>query len=302
MKVLITGGTGLIGTGLILKLQQLGVKDITVLTRNVTNARRLLGDKIHLLTELNVSYVDGQDVIINLQGEPIANKRWSAQQKSNICQSRLIITEQLATLIQQSKNPPITFISGSAIGYYGRQNNHQVTEKNTHPHDEFTHQLCNEWEQSALLAQSKTRVVNLRTGIVLDKDKGALSQMAMPFKLRVGGYLGNGQQYISWIHIDDMVSAIMHIINNPTLSGPVNMTAPTAVKNKQFNQILATALGRSSWLKTPKIIIKILFGEMADLFIYGQNVVPKSLLDSGFTFTYPELPEALNDLLNRKGE
>ena len=302
MKVLITGGTGLIGTGLILKLQQLGVKDITVLTRNVTNARRLLGDKIHLLTELNVSYVDGQDVIINLQGEPIANKRWSAQQKSNICQSRLIITEQLATLIQQSKNPPSTFISGSAIGYYGRQNNHQVTEKNTHPHDEFTHQLCNEWEQSALLAQSKTRVVNLRTGIVLDKDKGALSQMAMPFKLRVGGYLGNGQQYISWIHIDDMVSAIMHIINNPTLSGPVNMTAPTAVKNKQFNQILATALGRSSWLKTPAIIIKILFGEMADLFIYGQNVVPKSLLDSGFTFTYPELPEALNDLLNRKGE
>lgn len=298
MKILITGGTGLIGTRLIFHFQQLGIKDITVLTRNVVNARKLLGDKVHLLTKLHLDDVDGQDVIINLQGEPIANKRWTARQKNKICQSRLKITEQLATFINQSANPPSTFISGSAIGFYGRQNGHTVSETNTPPYNEFTHQLCNEWEQHALQARCKTRVVNLRTGIVLDAEKGALCQMSMPFKFGLGGYIGNGQQYISWIHIDDMVMAIMHIINTPTIIGPVNMTAPLPATNKKFNQVLAHTLGSSSRLRTPEIFIKILFGEMSDLFIYGQNVVPKLLLDSGYTFKHSELTGALDDLFN----
>jgi hypothetical protein len=299
MKVLITGGTGLVGSSLVLQLQQLGVTDITVLTRNVSRARKLLGDKVHLLTVLDIDDIDGQDVVVNLQGESIANKRWSAKQKNKICQSRLVITEQLSALIKAAKHPPHTFISGSAIGYYGRQNGQIINEDNTTPHDEFTHQLCRQWEQKTQAAEKKSRVVILRTGIVLDAIQGALPQMAMPFKIGLGGYIGDGQQFLSWIHIDDMVSAIMHIIDNPALSGPINMTAPKAETNKAFNKVLGETLGSSCWFKTPAFLIKCLFGEMSDLFLYGQNVQPKALLDSGFTFKHPTLSAALRDLYNK---
>jgi uncharacterized protein (TIGR01777 family) len=297
MNYLITGGTGLIGKALIHALNTQN-STITVLTRDIKKASSLFNHEIKCIDELLLSDVDNIDTIINLAGEPIADKRWSQEQKHRICESRWDITEKLAHLISISKEPPSLFISGSAIGIYGRQENKPIDENFSNYHKEFTHDVCSRWEQIALEAASKhTRVAILRTGIVLDKKSGALAKMLLPFKLGVGGKVGKGDQFMSWIHLQDMISAILHIIDIETLNGPINITAPNAVTNELFSKTLSNELSRPCLFNTPPALLKLMFGEMADLLLFGQNVVPQKLISSGFRYKHPELVNALKDLL-----
>lgn len=295
MRILITGATGLIGSNLI---PILNCKDVTALTRNVSMAERILGHKVYFLSSLEeLTNLDKFDVVINLAGEPIVDKRWSPEQKQVIQESRWDITGKLTELIKNSENPPELLISGSAIGYYGRQGEQIIDEDFTQPHDEFSHQLCDKWEQLALAAaSSKTRVCILRTGIVLTRRGGALMKMLPPFKLGLGGPIGNGSQYMSWIHLEDMLNGIVHLIENKDCQGIYNFTAPNPATNAAFSRALAASLNRPAFLRMPKFIIRILMGESADLVVYGQRVIPKRLLESGFNFKHCEIDQVFDCL------
>jgi len=298
MNYLVTGGTGMIGNALI---HMLNHQDniISILTRTKHTVQESHIKNINFINEITQTDINNADVVINLAGEPIASKRWSKKQKNTICQSRWQITEHISNLIKQSKNPPSLFISGSAIGIYGRQNDKKIDESFIDYHDEFTQYLCSTWESLALSAQSEvTRVVTLRTGIVLGQDGGALKEMLLPFKLGLGGKMGTGKQMMSWIHIDDMVAGIMHIQDNKQLIGPVNMTANNAVTNEEFSQTFARSLHRPCIFSTPSLMVRCLFGEMSDVLLFGQNVKPSKLLASGFVFKHPHLSPALNSLFN----
>jgi len=298
MNYLVTVGTGMIGNALIHTLNH---RDnvISILTRTKHTVQESHIKNINFINEITQTDINNADIVINLAGEPIASKRWSKKQKNTICQSRWQITEHISNLIKQSKNPPSLFISGSAIGIYGRQNDKKIDESFTDYYDEFTQYLCSTWESLALSAQSEvTRVVTLRTGIVLGQDGGALKEMLLPFKLGLGGKMGTGKQMMSWIHIDDMVAGIMHIQDNKQLIGPVNMTANNAVTNEEFSQTFARSLHRPCIFSTPSLIVRCLFGEMSDVLLFGQNVKPSKLLASGFVFKHPHLSPALNSLFN----
>ncbi len=301
MNFLITGATGLIGKKLTKALLKQTDSNITVLTRNRAKATSLFKEKVAVIDKLSLTIIEQQDVIINLAGEPIADKRWSPSQKKKICQSRWQITQDLLGFINQAKKPPKVFISGSAIGIYGRQNQQIIDEGFVDYHQEFSHTICQQWEAIALKAQSPaTRVALLRTGIVLSTQGGALAKMLLPFKLGLGGKMASGEQRMSWVHIDDMVAAIIYIINNQQLIGAINITAPEPVSNQVFSSILAKTLSRPCIFSTPTFMLKLLFGEMADLLIYGQNVVPKKLRDSGFRFEYEKLSKALESLIKTR--
>lgn len=293
MKILITGGTGLIGTALYKKLRN--QHQMTIVTRNPNKAYKNLGHDIQTVTAVNqLSNLNDFDAVINLAGEPIADKRWTDKQKQRIEQSRFQTTEQLVELFASSPKPPGVLISGSAIGYYGRQGQTPVTEDKHQVHDEFTHRLCAKWEAIALKAQSEqTRVCLLRTGVVLAKQGGALSKMALPFKLGFGGPIGDGQQMMSWIHLDDMVDAIIYLLHQDTAAGAFNATAPNPVSNNEFSQTLANVLHRPCIFRVPAFVMKGLLGEMADMILTGQAVLPDRLEQSGFQFRHRELKEAL---------
>mgnify|MGYP000094305484 CR=1 FL=1 len=295
MNYLITGGTGLIGRNLISTLNQNSSNMIKVLTRDIDKAASVVSD-VDLISELSLNDIEEADIVINLAGEPIADKRWTVNQKDRICQSRWAITEQLTSLINQAISPPSVFISGSAIGFYGRQTETKITESFELSHQEFTHDVCQTWENIALSTQAVTRVCILRTGIVLDKHQGALSKMLVPFKLGLGGPIGNGEQYMSWIHKQDMINIITTLIHNQALSGIINATAPSPVTNQEFSKTLATILNRPCLCRVPKTVLQLLLGEMADLVLYGQNVIPEKLLNSGFKFQYPKLTSALENI------
>lgn len=301
MNYLITGGTGLIGRQLITRLMTSPSDEkanITVLTRDINKANASGSKNITYIEKLSLAVIESSDVVINLAGEPIADKRWSKNQKQLICNSRWHITQTLVSLMQQTQNPPTIFISGSAIGIYGRQNNSPIDESFSQFNEEFSNTVCEQWEHIALNAQSeKTRVSVIRTGIVLSTQGGALKKMLTPFKFGLGGNIGKGTQMMSWIHIDDMVSGIVHIINNDTLNGPINMTSPNAVSNEEFSSTLATTLKRPCFMDMPAFVVKTLFGEMSDLLLFGQNIIPKKLIDSDYSFAYKNLESALNDLL-----
>lgn len=299
MNIFITGATGLIGRHLIEELVLNPAIQLFALTRNKQKAETILAKPVTLFSSLNDCDFNNIDVVINLAGEPIAQKRWTAKQKQKICQSRWQLTQHLADKINNAKTPPHSFISGSAIGFYGRQKETKITESFELSHQEFTHDVCQTWENIALSTQSSTRVCLLRTGIVLDKQQGALTKMLVPFKLGLGGPIGNGEQYMSWIHIQDMVNIIIALINNQALSGIINATAPLPVTNQEFSKTLADTLNRPCFCRVPKTVLKLILGELADLVLYGQNVVPDKLLKSGFSFRYPTLTSALENIFKK---
>lgn len=293
MQIFITGGTGLIGRHLIERLYE--QHTVTVLTRNIDQARKHLPPGITFIEDLGrLSNLDAYDAVINLAGEPIADKRWTEQQKNKICESRWQITTQLVEKITASEHPPATFISGSAIGYYGRQGD-KLVDEDTPPHPEFTHEVCKKWETIAMTANGRSRVCTLRTGVVLASSGGALSKMRLPFKLALGGKIGSGEQYMSWIHIEDMVAGILYLMAHPECSGPYNLTAPNSVTNKEFVTTFAKALGRPSIFPMPAAVLKLLMGEAADMLLTGQRVIPQRLTKSGFVFKFPTLSGALAD-------
>ncbi|MGU3414063.1 TIGR01777 family oxidoreductase [Enterobacteriaceae bacterium C34A] len=296
MKILITGGTGLIGRHLIPRLLELG-HSVVVVTRSPDKARQHLDARVELWKGLNDrSNLDGIDAVINLAGEPIADKRWTEEQKQRLCNSRWHITQKLVDLFAASSQPPSVLISGSAAGYYGDLGEVVVTEEEP-PHNEFTHKLCARWEQIACGAQSDTtRVCLLRTGVVLAPKGGILGKMVPPFKLGLGGPMGNGRQYLAWIHIDDMVNGILWLLDND-LRGPFNLVSPYPVRNEQFAHALGHALHRPAVLRAPAMAVKLLMGESSVLVLGGQRALPKRLEDSGFTFRWYDLEEALADVL-----
>lgn len=294
-RILITGGSGFIGS----RLGQVLINDghhVTVLTRDKIRAAALFKGKITLIDEIN--HADYYDVIINLAGEPIGNGRWTKKKRQAIYESRLQLTQSLIDYIASVDRKPSVFINGSAIGYYGSHPDEVFTEDSAPAEHKLPHDLCQQWE--ALAAQAKeygVRVACLRTGIVLGIEGGALAQMLIPFEFGLGGKMGSGQQWMSWIHIDDVIDIIASMINH-NLEGPVNVTAPNPVTNAAFTRALGKALKRPTFMALPALNIKLLFGEMGEeLLLKGQKVLPQKVLDSGYRFRYPTIDSALNQLL-----
>lgn len=301
MKLLLTGGSGFIGREL---LKHLTTHEIVLLTRNTKAAQQALNHTdIGNVTYINdldsLQHLNDFDGVINLAGEPIADKRWTKKQKKIICDSRWQLTEKLVELIHASTNPPNVFISGSAVGFYGDQQQHpfdetlRVTENNG-----FPHQVCAKWEQIASRARSDmTRVCLLRTGVVMAPEGGALKKMLPPYKLGVGGPLGSGRQYMPWIHMLDMVRAIVYLLETPHALGEFNLCAPHPVTNKEFSQTLAKVLKRPHLLFTPKWGMQLLMGESSVLLFDSIRAKPKKLTELGFRFSYSRIEPALNNLL-----
>jgi len=295
-SILITGGSGFIGRHFCHQAEQLG-HQLSVLTRNPEAAAARLPASARLiqgLEKLEADYVP--DVIINLAGEPLAAGRWTQRRKQRFYDSRINLTDRLYEFFAERNRKPSLVISGSAIGYYGPSLN--PVDEHSSPVDGFSHQLCKTWEQSAKRFETLgSRVCYLRTGIVLGEE-GALARMLPPFKMALGGPIGSGEQGMSWIHIDDMVGAIMHCINNPQISGAVNATAPKPVSNAQFSASLGAVLNRPAVLPMPGFMVKLLFGEMGEeLLLQGQYVLPNKLLASDYLFQYSDLEKALQQII-----
>jgi uncharacterized protein (TIGR01777 family) len=296
MHILITGGTGLIGRAFIRQFQH--KYKFTVVTRDPQKALSYFNNaNIGAVSLDSLDNLNDYDAIINLAGEPIADKRWTNTQKQNICHSRWDITQQLVSLCEESNEPPKVFLSGSAVGFYGRQDETRIDESYTAVHPEFSHDICAQWERIAQgVDKAKTRMCIMRTGVVLSRDGGALSKMYLPFKLGIGGRVSSGTQGFSWIHIDDMVNAMAFLLEHDTCSGVFNFTAPEPVSNAVFSQTLAKTLHRPCLLPVPKLSLRILMGESADLLLYGQYVLPQALLDAGYTFAFSDVSSALANI------
>ncbi len=291
-KALIAGGTGFIGSKLSKALIENGYK-LTILTRKnlITNSANL--SYINNLDEAEFDY----DIVINLCGETISC-RWSDKKKKEIYDSRILTTRALAQKILDRKVPPSLFISGSAIGYYGTSSTKVFQEKSLPTNQKlFSQKVCFDWEKKAMVVEEKTRLVFLRTGVVIGKNGGIIKKMFLPFYLGLGGKIASGKQDISWIHIDDEVGAILHIIKNPELKGPVNLTSPNHTSNLQFSKSLAKALRRPCLFAIPGLSMKLAYGKMADeLLLNGQKVYPKVLIESGYKFKFSDLSSALEEV------
>ena len=275
MKILIAGGTGFLGRPLAAELSARG-HDVTALSRDAA---------------LNL---DGTDVVINLAGENIAGGRWTAERKETLRQSRIQMTRRLIAAVRGAAVKPSVFVNGSAIGYYGDTGNQEIDESYP-PGSDFLATLCVDWEAEAHAASALgCRVAFMRTGIVLAADGGALEKLLPPFKLFAGGPIASGRQYMSWIHRDDWIGMVAWMIESPDISGPVNGTAPHPVTNEEFSRTLANQLGRPNWLRVPRIGLRVLLGEMADVaLVAGQRVLPRRALELGFRFKYARLQDAL---------
>ena len=302
MRLGITGATGLIGSALYSAFDQ-GQHQIVILTRSPEKARRqfpsaqCIGwDAASALTPQPA--LEGLDAVVHLAGESIAAGRWNSRRKEAIRESRVAGTRNLVNLLCQLKDPPEVLVSGSAIGYYGPREEEQLGEDEP-PAEDFLGQVCQQWEDEAeRAAESGIRVVLLRTGLVLSTQGGALPQMLPPFKMFVGGPLASGRQWMSWIHIRDQIGAIQHVLSNREVKGPVNLTAPGPVTNEEFSKTLASVLKRPALFRVPGLVLRLLFGEMAEaLLLSGQRVIPRALQQSGYEFEYPELRGAFENLL-----
>jgi len=292
---LITGGTGLIGHALVKHWQD--VHTITVLTRQPELASKLSPQGVTFVSSLNQVDFDEIDAVINLAGEPIAEKRWSEAQKERICQSRWQLTEQIATALLNASPAPRLLLNASAVGFYGRQSSGPIHEDFSHYYPEFSHDVCARWENLAFRAKSEqTRVAVVRIGIVLAEHGGALKKMLPAFRMGLGGRLGDGRQYMSWIHLDDLVQLFDFLLVSDQTQGIYHGTAPMAVTNAQFSQLLAERLHRPCFFHMPTMVVRTLFGEMADILLYGQQVYPQRAIEAGFHFKYPQLRLALQAL------
>jgi uncharacterized protein (TIGR01777 family) len=291
MNLLIAGGTGFIGSALCSRLLETK-NDIVVISRHP----ELVKPPLRAISDLRqLKDADFFDVVINLAGEPIANKRWSARQKELIIDSRINSTEEIISYLKKSKRKPKLLINGSAIGFYGVARTDDLIDEDKLGDDSFSSQLCQQWESTALKAEALgIRTCLLRTGIVLGKNGGALSKMLPPFKLGLGGRIGHGKQWMPWIHLDDLVGIILHCIDNDNVKGPVNGTSPNPVINQVFTKTLGKVIKRPTIFPLPKIVVQLLMGQMGEeLLLAGKRVTPMKALDSGYEFQYDNLEDAL---------
>lgn len=296
-NVLITGGTGFIGRLLCQSLIEKGYR-LWVLSRSPRKAEKMLGAviSVSILDEIDDVKFWG---IINLAGKPMADSRWNKSVKQQLRDSRIGLTNQLFEWCERRKSFPLVVVSGSAIGAYGDGGNHVLTESSATGRD-FAARLCMDWESAARKFEPFSRVCLVRTGIVLDADGGALQKMLPAFRMGLGGIMGEGRHYMSWIHRRDLVRLMLCCLEDSALQGPINATAPGACTNREFTSSLATCLGRPAFLPMPVWIMRLLFGEIADaLLLCSQRVMPERLLQSGFRFEYPELNSALIEILKK---
>lgn len=300
MKILISGSTGLIGSSLTTCFKERGHEVIRLVRKeSLMGDDTILWDPEH--RELMLEEFEGFDVVINLAGENIASGRWTEEKKQKIRDSRVFGTHMLAELIARLETPPKLFISASAIGYYGDRSDEVMTES-SEPGSGFLPKVCQKWEEAANAAKSAgIRVVNLRIGVVLSTKGGALQKMLTPFRMGLGGIVGSGKQYMSWISIDDIVGIVLHIINQESLKGPVNAVSPQPETNYRFTKTLGKVLKRPTIFPLPGFVARLILGEMADeLLLSSTRVTPKALQDSGYSFLYPDLLHALKHLLGNK--
>lgn len=285
MKVVITGGTGFLGSALASSLRIDG-HQITIITRHPQ-----LHDQAPW-TDLPI-VVEGTDVVVNLAGDPLEAGRWTKARKTSILNSRLKATEAVVTAMSKTSQRPAVFLNASAVGYYGARGTGTVTEESPAGSD-FLASVCVAWEGAAMAAAWMTRVVLLRSGLVLDRSGGALPKLALPFRLFAGGRVGSGDQYWSWIHRDDWVRMVRWAIDSASIKGPLNVTAPGPVTNREFTDALARALHRPALAPAPAFALKLMLGEMADaMMLNGQRVLPDKAERGGFEFRYPDLGAAL---------
>lgn len=299
MRILITGGTGLIGRHLCRALLVQGHL-LTVLSRRPETVAVKCGAAVQAMASLEEWRPDRTfDAVINLAGEPIVDALWSAKRKQVLRDSRIALTEKLVQCIAAANQKPSVLLSGSAVGYYGNGGDNELYESTSAGND-FAASLCRDWERAALTGKaSGVRVCQLRTGLVLSRDGGLLGKMLLPFKLGMGVRLGNGKQWMSWVHIDDYVAMALRLLQDGRMSGPFNMTAPNPVTNAEFTRTLARALHRPALFFVPGIMLRIAMGERAALLLEGQRVLPANLTDAGYQFKYPKLRSALDALLRR---
>jgi uncharacterized protein len=303
MKVFITGGSGFVGTFLSRELVQAG-HEVTILTRRPPPPAE----------EFDLSYVVGDptqegpwmgavpdhDWVINLAGAPIFT-RWSAGHKQEILDSRILATRNLVIALAAGDRRQL-FCSASAIGYYGPREDEDLTEASS-PGSGFLANLAQEWEAEALKAQELgIRTVITRFGVVLGKGGGALGQMVPMFRRFLGGPLGDGSQWFSWIHQEDHARAFFFLKDHPDIQGPVNLTAPQPVSNRELTEALGRVLRRPTVMTAPAFMVRLLMGEFGDTLLTGQKVLPRKLVDAGFTFHFPGLEAALENILGNKGK
>lgn len=298
-RILVTGGTGFIGRVLCPALINLGYQ-VAVLSRQ--KSEDVLATCGRVTPISNISSIGdsaGFDAVINLAGEGIAEKRWTDHRKQSLRDSRIALTRELVSALFRSGRLPQVFVSGSAVGYYGDHGNAVVTE-HTPPNDEFSHRLCADWEKAATpLAEKGVRICYSRTGLVVGASGGFLERMVIPFKLGVGGRIGDGKQYMPWVHRHDVVNALLWMLSDDAANGVYNVVSPNPVTNATFSRTLAGALGRPALFPIPAPVLKLALGEMSRLLLTGQRAVPERLEQAGFRFSYPELDLALREALGK---
>lgn len=301
MKVLISGASGLVGKALQEALKNSG-HEVIVLVRDKSkvSSTAIFWDPEHGL--IDISNLEGFDAIVNLSGENISKGRWNEERKKLILESRVKSTKTLADALTRLKHPPKVFINASAIGYYGDRDD-EICNEDSPPGAGFLSKVCQQWEEAALPAEKKgIRTVLLRTGVVLSPDEGALAKMLPAFKLGVGGRLGSGKQYMSWITVDDLVGIILFSIDNESVKGAINAVVPEAVTNEEFTRELGAALDKPTALPVPEFALKALAGEeMAnEMLLSSTRVEPKKLMQAGYPYKFPNLDNALKYLVDKE--
>lgn len=307
-RILVTGATGLIGKGIVKELCSQGAY-VKVIARNTKKAKSIFRDQLMAeIVDLNFmnlpsklrKVIEETDAVINLAGTNLSSKRWDEDFKSEIYKSRISITKLISDTIKISDKKPECFVSASGAGFYGFRGDEELNEMSSNPGNDFLSSLCRDWESEALLsAQEKVRVVLMRTGIVLDKTEGAFPELLKPFKLFTGAYLGNGKQWISWIHLNDIVRMYLFAIQNDKIYGPLNGTSPDPVTNKNLCKSIGKHKKTKILLPVPEFVLKIAVGEFAENLLNGQKVLPEKALESGFVFNYPTLKSALDNLFGK---
>lgn len=303
MKLILAGGSGFIGSALRNTLTEKG-HEVIVLTRRPALQEQPGARSRYVAWNPPQEgswqkEFEGADGLINLAGESIVGKRWTNGQKRKIIESRIDATHAVRRAIEMASKKPPVLINASAVGYYGMREDEELTEESPAGRD-FLGETCQAWEWEAMRARELgIRVVMIRIGIVLEKNGGALAKMLLPFRMGLGGPLGSGKQWMSWIHLGDLVGLIQFALENRQVSGPLNGTAPKPVRMKEFSQTLGRVLHRPAIFPVPAFLLKILLGEMADMLLTGQRVLPKKALQGGYVFRYPELEQALKEILRK---
>ena len=298
MHILLTGGTGLIGRQLCQHWLAQGHR-LTVWSRQPETVARLCGAQVLGVGRLQ-EVIGAVDAVVNLAGAPIADRPWTHKRKALLWSSRINLTETLLAWIDSLEQKPAVLISGSAVGWYGDGGERELTEAGGPVLDDFPSQLCIAWEETAQRAEALgVRVVLVRTGLVLSAQGGFLSRLLLPFKLALGGPIGNGRQWMPWVHIKDQIALIDFLLHKTDASGPYNACAPHPVRNREFAKTLGQVLHRPAFMPMPAFALKVGLGELSGLLLGRQKALPERLLAAGFTFQFTELRAALDDLSSR---